>query len=502
MTERWPLVLERGVAGLAHEGDDRSGDVAVFAASERGGLVAVIDGLGHGDAAADAAEAAAEVLHAQVDDPPQELLERCHEALRRTRGAVMTLAWFDLEAAHDGVDRGRQRRGAVRARGRPRRRAARLAGRARRRGRLQPAAGADGDDPARAGRRGGARHRRRGAPTTRSRSSPGSPPRSWPSACSSATARAPTTRSPSSCATSVPPARVVVTAPPGGVAAPGERFPHPRPALAAPREACNPVGRGRPRWDIPGHELPTQPRRTRRHDGARSTERPPSSAGSSSSSSPPSPARASPEGPRRRPRWATASPSASMQIIEAADFPETVGEQVLIQGKGSIKADDPEVTAAVKDTVQRLEGIDGVTDIQSPLNASRPRRHRLRGRPLRGRQLQPARRRRGRGEARSSRPRRRSPRSPRSRRLIPSCASRSTAAPPSATRSPSRRADEAKSMQLSFGGTLIILLLAFGADGRRRRPAVPRPDLGRRHHRPARAGQPALRPSSRRSRRS
>jgi negative regulator of sigma-B (phosphoserine phosphatase) len=25
------------------------------------------------------------------------LLERCHEELRRTRGAVMTLAWFDLE---------------------------------------------------------------------------------------------------------------------------------------------------------------------------------------------------------------------------------------------------------------------------------------------------------------------------------------------------------------------------------------------------------------------
>ena len=57
----WPLVLERGVAGLAHEGEGRSGDVAVFAPSQRGGLVAVIDGLGHGDAAADAAEAAADV---------------------------------------------------------------------------------------------------------------------------------------------------------------------------------------------------------------------------------------------------------------------------------------------------------------------------------------------------------------------------------------------------------------------------------------------------------
>jgi negative regulator of sigma-B (phosphoserine phosphatase) len=97
MSAVWPLVLERGVAGLAHEGEGRSGDVAVFAPSQRGGLVAVIDGLGHGDAAADASEAAAAILHAEVERPPQELLELCHKALRRTRGAVMTLAWFDLE---------------------------------------------------------------------------------------------------------------------------------------------------------------------------------------------------------------------------------------------------------------------------------------------------------------------------------------------------------------------------------------------------------------------
>jgi phosphoserine phosphatase RsbX len=98
MTGTWPPVLERGVAGLAHEGEGRSGDLAVFAPSARGGLLAVIDGLGHGDAAADASDAAAEVIKAHADDEPQRLLERCHEELRRTRGAVMTLAWFDLDA--------------------------------------------------------------------------------------------------------------------------------------------------------------------------------------------------------------------------------------------------------------------------------------------------------------------------------------------------------------------------------------------------------------------
>jgi negative regulator of sigma-B (phosphoserine phosphatase) len=91
-------VLERGVAGQAHEGEGRSGDLAVFAPLARGGLVAVIDGLGHGDAAADAAEMASAIIERYVDEPPQIMLERCHEALRRTRGAVMTLAWFDLQA--------------------------------------------------------------------------------------------------------------------------------------------------------------------------------------------------------------------------------------------------------------------------------------------------------------------------------------------------------------------------------------------------------------------
>jgi phosphoserine phosphatase RsbX len=92
----WPEALERGVAGETHAGEGRSGDVAVFAPFAHGGLVAAIDGLGHGDAAADAAEAAAAVLRANADEQPQALLERCHGELRKTRGAVMTLAWLDV----------------------------------------------------------------------------------------------------------------------------------------------------------------------------------------------------------------------------------------------------------------------------------------------------------------------------------------------------------------------------------------------------------------------
>ena len=93
----WPSRLELGVAERALAGEYRSGDRAVLAAYRGGALVAAIDGLGHGSGAADAAAVAAEVLSAHPDDEPAHLIDACHHALSRTRGAVMTLAWFDLD---------------------------------------------------------------------------------------------------------------------------------------------------------------------------------------------------------------------------------------------------------------------------------------------------------------------------------------------------------------------------------------------------------------------
>jgi phosphoserine phosphatase RsbX len=97
LDDGWPAALERGVAGAAIAGEERSGDLAVFAGYAGGALVAVLDGLGHGDAAADASDIAAGVIHRNRNAPPTELLQLCHEALYKTRGVVMTLAWFDLE---------------------------------------------------------------------------------------------------------------------------------------------------------------------------------------------------------------------------------------------------------------------------------------------------------------------------------------------------------------------------------------------------------------------
>src|SRR5262245_37526312 len=51
-------------------------------------------------------------------------------------------------------------------------------------------------------------------------------------------------------------------------------------------------------------------------------------------------------------------------IVEAAGFPDHAREQVLVQGTS---ADDPAVTAAVRDVTSRLERIDGVSDVDRPL---------------------------------------------------------------------------------------------------------------------------------------
>jgi negative regulator of sigma-B (phosphoserine phosphatase) len=96
--DEWPASLDRGLAGAPHAGESRSGDLAVFARTRDGALACLIDGLGHGPEAADAAEICSRVVHQHVESSAQELLNACHEALLNTRGVVMTVAWFDLEA--------------------------------------------------------------------------------------------------------------------------------------------------------------------------------------------------------------------------------------------------------------------------------------------------------------------------------------------------------------------------------------------------------------------
>jgi negative regulator of sigma-B (phosphoserine phosphatase) len=89
------LAIEWGVASRPLAGQSVSGDLHVVAPFAGGVLVAAIDGLGHGSEAAEAASTAAATLRAQADRPVSDLLTLCHGALRRTRGAAMSVASFD-----------------------------------------------------------------------------------------------------------------------------------------------------------------------------------------------------------------------------------------------------------------------------------------------------------------------------------------------------------------------------------------------------------------------
>src|SRR5881397_1491503 len=89
-----PGLIEWGVASLALPGEAESGDRHLVKPVGTGVLVAVVDGLGHGAEAASAAKAAVAALERHATESPAPLLERCHRALKGTRGAVMSVAVF------------------------------------------------------------------------------------------------------------------------------------------------------------------------------------------------------------------------------------------------------------------------------------------------------------------------------------------------------------------------------------------------------------------------
>src|ERR1700737_1435595 len=62
-----------------------------------GALIGVLDGLGHGAEAAQAANRGVDTLLAARSEPLDVLVQRCHRALSCTRGAAMTLAHIDFQ---------------------------------------------------------------------------------------------------------------------------------------------------------------------------------------------------------------------------------------------------------------------------------------------------------------------------------------------------------------------------------------------------------------------
>lgn len=87
-------VIDCGVAARPMPGQTESGDRHVVADVHDGALVAVMDALGHGPEAKEAAQIAADTVETYAREPATVLFQRCHERLARTRGVVMSVGTF------------------------------------------------------------------------------------------------------------------------------------------------------------------------------------------------------------------------------------------------------------------------------------------------------------------------------------------------------------------------------------------------------------------------
>jgi serine phosphatase RsbU (regulator of sigma subunit) len=83
--------IEWGVAARALPGQAVSGDLHVVAPRPEGALIAVVDGLGHGDEATASARMAVAVIEQHAAEPVMMIVQHCHRALQRMRGVVMTV---------------------------------------------------------------------------------------------------------------------------------------------------------------------------------------------------------------------------------------------------------------------------------------------------------------------------------------------------------------------------------------------------------------------------
>lgn len=84
--------IEWGVAALPLPGEIATGDLHLITPTRDGVLVAVIDGLGHGEYAAAAARTVLTELQRHADEPIISLVQRAHVASRTTRGVALSLA--------------------------------------------------------------------------------------------------------------------------------------------------------------------------------------------------------------------------------------------------------------------------------------------------------------------------------------------------------------------------------------------------------------------------
>jgi anti-sigma regulatory factor (Ser/Thr protein kinase) len=90
--------LDVGAVNLPKAGETISGDAWLARPTARGTRILVVDGLGHGPIAHDAAQAAVDAFRAAPEQSVEGAVETCHLALRSTRGAALAVTEVDVEA--------------------------------------------------------------------------------------------------------------------------------------------------------------------------------------------------------------------------------------------------------------------------------------------------------------------------------------------------------------------------------------------------------------------
>lgn len=89
--------IEVGVVSVPVKGEDVCGDGWGIKTSAESVLLMVVDGLGHGVLAAEAAQEAQRIFRQSSGDSPIPILQDSHDALKKTRGAAMAIASLNSE---------------------------------------------------------------------------------------------------------------------------------------------------------------------------------------------------------------------------------------------------------------------------------------------------------------------------------------------------------------------------------------------------------------------
>ena len=89
-----PRPLEIGVVAVPKNGEEISGDSWFACQRKERSLIAVVDGIGHGLLAAEAAHQAVVVIEQFSELSPSEILEKLNDSLKNTRGAAIAIIEF------------------------------------------------------------------------------------------------------------------------------------------------------------------------------------------------------------------------------------------------------------------------------------------------------------------------------------------------------------------------------------------------------------------------